>query len=271
MKLILIFIINILPIGCFYSQLEATNRLALFYSPVVNNLENINKSYSVLSHENINIDFKKEYRPEFGVRYSKKFGKINLGLGSSNQGVSYTYLIKIKQKPFPSISQSYYIQERSIDLKTQTLELSVGLWLFKRLKTSFILKYNYIYRTKAPFTLNKDNYGFGWASFSNGQIIDEFSVDVTEKREDFRSFITPEFNFQTPIGKSLFLYYGAKFKFWNTDDVFSIKVKGFYGAGGSTNPLHSSVINNRHLSIYFGLLYDINLERKIKHQNKPIN
>jgi len=252
MKLFTLIISNL----CFIIIFSQKNNISITYSPTIINFENINSKYNLLTHQNINVDFNKTYKPQFGINYIKKIKKYNFGVGLSYKNINYNYRLLIKKKPFNTISDSYFTIKRNINLSILGIRLITSYQIFKQTKISLLLEYNYIYKTIDPFFSNKKNTNFYWSKAVNGQITDRYAIQIEEKREGFKNFWLPEINLQTQIIKNLSIYYGVKLKMWNTDDVYSINVKGYYGINQSIKVLHHSIINNKHLAYYFGFSYN---------------
>jgi len=176
----------------------------------------------------------------------------------SLKNIQYDYTLNILHLPFNSSTVNVnFVQKRKIDLKVQGVRFSYGYNILKETKASFIIEYNRIYNITSPFNLNSVNTSFGAFITQGGVKTKSYSIDLTEKREGFKNYWTPEINFQTNLLKNLNLYYGVKLRFWNNDDYYSVKIKGYYDLDEVVKPLHQSIINNKDLSFYFGLIYYI--------------
>jgi hypothetical protein len=269
MKNIILLFFILLTLS-FYSQNKRSYYIELYGTPAIINFQNLNKSYSILDNDNIDIDFNKRYIFESGANFNLKMNNSHFGIGLSLKDIEYSYSLKINQLPFSSsTSNVHFIKDRQINLKVQGLRFLYGYNILKNTKASIICEYNRVYNISSIFHINSMNTSFGGSIIQNGVKQESFSIDLTEKKEGFNNYWTPEINFQTNILNNLLLYYGAKLRFWKNDDFYSVNIKGYYDIDEVIKPLHKSTINDKDLSFYFGLVYHFNMTKKA-HNNKEI-
>lgn len=266
MKTIILFSIFVLLFCNHYSQNKY--HIESYINPFSTNILNPNKDYNKVKHESINVEHKNVNTIEAGLNIIKTNPnkKIDLGLGLSYKNFGYEYLLYIDKHPLVSNTYSYYIlRHRKFKFNTLGLKLIAGKKIFNNSRIAFIIQaYIPLNVEIEPNTINSDfSYITGYTG--EGGNVDQSKVTIKEtinpKIERKYTCFVPEINIQTKINKSFFLNYGTKVKVWSSYSYHEINVSGYYSLSEQQRTLYSSIINSKHFTFYFGILYRINLNK----------
>lgn len=265
MKTFFLFCFLTLFISKNYSQNDYY--ISTYINPINLNILNPNKDYNKTKHEKINIEYKNINTFEAGLNLIKSNPekKLDFGLGISYKNFSYDYILYIEKLSSKS-NNDYILRHRKFNLNTIGLKLISGKNIFNSSRVNFIIETYFPINIVTDFNLGNSKVSTQTiGTFGQNGTIDQSQITIKEitnpRIKKAYTYFIPEINFQTKINKSLFLNYGSKLKVWSIYNYHEINVSGYYSLSEQPRTLYSSIINSRHFSFYFGLLYKLNLKK----------
>lgn len=237
---------------------------------------NYNSIYDKVSNENIEVEHLLKILPEAAITFKKKLKKdIEFGGGISFKHYKRGYILNINAEPSDDKSPNQIVKNRQFETSLLGLKTIIGIPILKSTKVYFSIEYNLPYLSKTNLE-NRTNYSFYFSERytinSNNEevLLSNTNLEIKESilsiDDPFYTYLLPEFSFKTELNKKLSLYYGAKLKFWSLNDLYSVKINGYYSLDKKNIELFKSNINNRQVYMFFGFAYTLNINKKV-HNN----
>ena len=264
-KILVFFLMNLVKISVLYSQADIN-----FYMVTQGNLfkTDLNSKYEIVNNENIDITHIQQIKPEIGISYKSKFNKsIVIGGGVSHKELDYGYILNINAEPFDKRTPNQIVKNRNFKVSLVGVNATIGKLISSNTTLFISIEYNYPYSFKKNIEHNT-NYTFysseryGVDSHGNKVLLSASHIELKEQiitiNDPFYTYLIPEIKFETRIKNKLSINYGAKLKFWSFNDLYSVKVNGYYTLDKNNTELFYSRVNNKFVYIYFGIAYSLN-------------
>ena len=267
-KKLVFFLMTLVKISVLISQTGIN-----FYMVTQGNLfkTDLNSKYDRVNNKYIDMTHIQQIKPEIGVSYITKFNKsIVIGGGVSHKELNYGYILNINAEPFDKRAPNQIVKNRNFRVSLVGVNATIGKLISSNTTLFLSIEYNYPYSFKKNIEHNT-NYTFysseryGVDSYGNNVLLSVSHIELKEQiitiNDPFYTYLIPEIKFQTRIKNKLSINYGAKLKFWSFNDLYSVKVSGYYTLDKKNTELFYSRVNNKFVYIYFGIAYSLNLNK----------